>query len=201
MNNITDYRLGPSLEQICRSVGQESGESMSIHPLSHGQRALWILDQLAPESAANNVAVVARIRSELNPSTLKLALQSLINRHASLRTTFALHGTELVQEVHAFQEAYFEQVDAATWDDRELNIHLEAAFRRSFDLAQGPLLRMSLFSRSTTDHTLLFAAHHLVFDGWSAGICIREGLALYEAMISGIPPSLPALSRPYTAFV
>jgi hypothetical protein len=101
----------------------------SVHPTSHGQNALWVLDQVRRDGAVNNTAIVARVRSAIDVPVFRLALQGVINRHASLRTTFTLRGNELVQQVHPRREVCFEQVDATAWDDRTLNEGLEAACR------------------------------------------------------------------------
>ncbi len=94
------------------SVQGVTGES----PLSHGQRAMWFLQQLTPESAAYNIANAAQIRGELDIPALRRAFQTLVDRHASLRTTFsALHG-EPVQCIQDQVKVYFRVEDASTWD-------------------------------------------------------------------------------------
>ena len=181
----------------------EVDEPQATYPLSLGQRALWVLDMLASgkDRVAYNTALVARIHSEIHADVLKLALQALIDRHAALRTTFSFYDQALVQQVYAQREVWFEHIDASNWDERTLNEALEAAHRRPFDLSHGPLLRVCLFTRSEKEHILHLAAHHIVFDGWSAGVCLSEGRELYESMVSGTQPVLPPPSQPYAAYV
>ncbi|HEX8720045.1 MAG TPA: condensation domain-containing protein, partial [Pyrinomonadaceae bacterium] len=183
-----------------RSAPRPGAREGARHPLSYGQRALWFLHRLAPESAAYNVPVAARIPAELNVGALRRAFRLLVERHAALRTTFDDATGEPLQRVHERAEVSFEQRDASALSDAELNDALAAEAHRPFDLEQGPPLRVTLFTRTRGEHVLLLVAHHIVVDLWSMGVLVRElGLA-YRAESSGEGLRLPPLALQYTDY-
>src|ERR1044071_5760918 len=91
------------------------------HPLSYGQRALWFLHLLAPESAAYNLFFAMRVLSTPNVPALRGAFQMLIDRHPSLRTTYTTRGGKPVQQVHELRESHFEIIDASSWSTDDFN--------------------------------------------------------------------------------
>src|SRR5215510_14838469 len=186
---------------LAQLLQKQASKSTSFSPLSYGQRALWFLYQSAPESAAYNVALPARIRSRVDVPALQCALQALINRHASLRTTFPAQDGQPVQQVHGYQKVCFEHIDASTWTWDELHQQVAKAYQRPFDLEQGPLLRGSLFTCSEQDHVLLLAFHHIVGDGWSIRILLNDLGELYQAEQMQAQASLPPLSLAYADYV
>ena len=158
-------------------------------PLSYAQQRLWFLDQLEPNSAAYNIPVALRLRGELRPESLDSALSEIVRRHEVLRTRFEIIDGEARQVIAPAGDVsiarLIEKRDLSTLppDDREAEVqrqvHDEAAV--PFDLARGPLLRVRLFHLSSTEHVLLVTMHHIVSDGWSMGILVREFVALYQA--------------------
>jgi len=120
-------------------------EMHGAHPLSYGQRAFWFLQQLAPTSAAYNIANAVRIRSEIDIPALRQAFQMLVDRHASLRTTFTTMHGEPIQRVVERQEVFFQVEDASSWSDAEIHARLVTESHRPFALEHGPLRRMSTF--------------------------------------------------------
>ncbi|GAB4217019.1 MAG: hypothetical protein OHK0022_58860 [Roseiflexaceae bacterium] len=178
-----------------------SGEETGAHPLSPGQRALWFLHQLAPESAAYNIASAVRIHGTLDVPALRRSIQRLIDRHPALRTTFAMQDGEAVQYVHARGELAFEQQDAAGWSQDELERWLQAESQRPFDLERGPLLRIALLDRAANEHILLVTVHHSISDLWSLAVLARELSVLYPAERAGTATELPAPALRYTDYV
>jgi natural product biosynthesis luciferase-like monooxygenase protein len=146
----------------------------SEHPLSYGQRALWFLHQLAPESAAYNVFFAMRVLSDLNIPALRRAFQTLIDRHPSLRTTYFTRDGQPAQLIHAHKDVHFEVFDTATWGADELGERLVAEAHGQFDLEHGPLFRVSLFTRAPQQHILLLSAHHIALDLWSLVLLMNE---------------------------
>jgi amino acid adenylation domain-containing protein len=171
------------------------------YPLTHGQQGLWFLYKLAPTSAAYNVAFTARICSCLNISALQQAFQKLVNRHPTLRTTFAQKDSEPFQQVHEYQEVDFENIDASSGNEDELISQVIAAYQRPFDLEKGNLLRVNLFTCSENNYVILLTIHHIVIDGFSLGIILDELRSLYEAENTGRVISLPAIKYQYQDFV
>ncbi|MCC5614798.1 amino acid adenylation domain-containing protein, partial [Nostoc sp. CHAB 5836] len=171
------------------------------YPLTHGQQGLWFLYKLAPTSAAYNVAFTARICSYLNIPALQRAFQKLVNRHPTLRTTFAQKDGEPFQQVHEYQEVDFENIDASSANEDELTSQVIAAYQRPFNLEKGPLLRVNLFTCSEENYVILLTIHHIVIDGFSLGIILDELRSLYEAENTGRVISLPAIKYQYQDFV
>jgi amino acid adenylation domain-containing protein/non-ribosomal peptide synthase protein (TIGR01720 family) len=149
-------------------------------PLSYGQQSLWFLQQLAPESVAYNIASAIRIKTKPDEAALRRAFQSLVDRHAALRTTFSAVQGKAVQHVHEQSAASFETVAAFLRDDAALGEHLRAEAHRPFDLEHGPLFRALLFKRTDDEYALLVVAHHIVIDFWSLAILMRELGELYR---------------------
>ncbi|WP_434348439.1 amino acid adenylation domain-containing protein [Myxococcus virescens] len=176
-----------------RTASAEVGD----FPLSHGQRALWFMHQLAPDSAAYHIAAALRVLEPLDEGLLRRAVHRLVERHPSLRTTFhAQEGTPF-QRVHPDGEAGFRYEDASTWSDDTLRARLREEASRPFELQRGPLLRLRLYQRSETEQVLLVVAHHLIADFWSLGQLARELSALYPAERDGVAAELPAPAASY----
>ena len=191
--------------RIVEHTGQSDDETPDdvelVHPLSNGQRALWVLQKVNPESTAYNVAVVGQIRSHVDIPALREAVQKLVNRNASLRSAFTVVDGEPVQIEYVHRKLCLEQVDASGWTDGQLNAAIDATHHRPFDLVGGLVFRATLFTRSAGEHVLLVATHHLVIDGWSGGQMMSEIRLFYEAEVSGVAPVLPPVGHPYAEYV
>jgi amino acid adenylation domain-containing protein/non-ribosomal peptide synthase protein (TIGR01720 family) len=171
------------------------------HPLSHGQQALWFLYEVAPESRAYNIAAAMRLSGELDADALGRCFQTLVNRHASLRTTFSNAPGQPVQRVHERAEAAFRFEDAERWRETELHARLSAEAHGLFNLETGPLLRVHLFRRGRGEHVLLLVAHHIIADLRSLAVLLQELSELYRAEMDGAPGALAPPSIQYTDYV
>ncbi|HVF55637.1 MAG TPA: amino acid adenylation domain-containing protein, partial [Pyrinomonadaceae bacterium] len=178
---------------------EHAGENW--HPLSHNQKSLWFLRQIAPESAAYNLSFAARIRGSLDAEALRRAFQTLTERHASLRTSFGAVMGESAQRVHASAVLSFQTEDARSLSEASLRERMSLEAHRPFDLEQAPLLRIFLFERAEQEHVLMLVAHHIVVDFWSLSILMRELGALYEEDSNGARAILDAPGQPYTNYV
>jgi amino acid adenylation domain-containing protein/non-ribosomal peptide synthase protein (TIGR01720 family) len=176
-------------------------QSENEYPLSHGQQGLWFLHNLAPESTAYNIARAVKICAPLDLTGLRRAFSALVERHAALRTTFSTSQGQPIQRVADHFDLNFQQEDARHWSDAQLDERLNEESERPFDLERGPLLRINLFTRSSDEHILLLAAHHIIVDFWSLALLMQELGVLYKAEQSGARAALPALSSNYAAFV
>ncbi|HEX6289049.1 MAG TPA: amino acid adenylation domain-containing protein, partial [Herpetosiphonaceae bacterium] len=170
------------------------------HPLSYGQRALWFVCQLDPDSTAYTIAHAVRVRSDLHGAALRRALEHLVARHAALRTTFPAPHGEPLQQVHEQLAPAF-SIEPLPRDRSALDERLEIEAQRPFDLQRGPLLRVCLFSESDQEHVLLFVVHHIIADLWSLSLLIRELGALYAAETTGQAAALAPLTLQYTDYV
>jgi amino acid adenylation domain-containing protein len=173
-------------------------------PLSYPQQRLWFLQQLEPASPAYNIPGALRLSGPLDRSALLGALNLIVQRHESLRTTFQAVQGEPVQIIDEAVPVALPLVDliALSAEQREATVQQisEAEARRVFNLACGPLLRLALLRLGEREHVLLFNMHHIVSDGWSVGILVRELSALYGGLCRGKPVSLEELPIQYADF-
>jgi amino acid adenylation domain-containing protein len=176
-------------------------EALAEYPLSPGQQSLWFMHQLAPESAAYNLAFASRLHLPTDPDALKRAFQALVERHPSLRTTFTAIQGEPVQQISNHAEVFFRQEDASGWTERDLNERLADEARRPFNLEEGPLMRVNIFTRSNSEQVVLLTLHHIIADFWSLAVLINELGILYEAEHAGASLKLAPLALPYTGYV
>jgi amino acid adenylation domain-containing protein len=166
--------------------------------LSYAQQRLWFLDQLTPGSAAYNVASAMRLRGILDVSALTRALNEIISRHEALRTTFEVAESEPVQIIAQDSALTIPIVQLADASEMQRLIREEST--QPFDLAQGPLLRAKLLQIDEQDHVLLLTLHHIICDGWSIGVLVRELAALYEAYANGQESPLEPLAIQYADY-
>ena len=173
-------------------------------PLSFAQRRLWFIDQLMPEDAAYNIPAAVRLKGPLNVVALERSLNEIVKRHEALRTTFAVVDGAPVQIIAPSLTVAPSLVDLGklSENERELEVRRLAAEEagRPFDLVRGPLLRLTLLRLGEEEHVGLLVMHHIVFDGWSTGILIREMAVLYEAFSSGRSSPLAPLPIQYADF-
>ncbi|HEX6288385.1 MAG TPA: amino acid adenylation domain-containing protein [Herpetosiphonaceae bacterium] len=173
---------------------------------SFAQQRLWLLHQLAPDDPAYNWPACVRCIGPLDPERLQRSLTALIARHAILRTTFGTIDGQPVQQIAAPAPPPLPVVslEQLTPDEQEAEVQrrVHAAARQPFDLAHGPLLRATLLRLSPTEHVLVLFLHHIIADGWSASILLRDTLAAYQALASGQPaaPVLPELPIQYADY-
>ena len=173
-------------------------------PVSYGQRRLWFLHQLEPDSPLYNLPAAIALDGRLDASALRAALREVVHRHEILRTAFNEEDGEPVQV--PVSRARFEcpTIDVgalpAADADRALAAALAAEARRPFDLAAPPLVRAALIRLDAERNILLLTMHHIVSDGWSVGVLIREAVTLYSAFARGLPSPLPDLALQYADF-
>jgi amino acid adenylation domain-containing protein/non-ribosomal peptide synthase protein (TIGR01720 family) len=179
-------------------------EELFAFPLSFGQRRLWFVDQLEPGNPAYNMPTARRLAGRLDTAALHRALEEIVRRHETLRTTFPVFDGEPVQAVSAAVDIALPVVDLggipAEAREAEAAARLAAEAVRPFDLARGPLWRALLLRLGAEEHILCFNLHHIIADGWSIGILVRETAILYGAFLKGEPSPLPELPIQYADF-
>jgi amino acid adenylation domain-containing protein len=173
-------------------------------PLSFSQRRLWFLDQLDPGSAVYNIPYPLRLEGRLDPQILQSAFAEVVRRHEALRTTFPGLDGEPYQAIAPAASFPLPVIDITGLPEAlrsaEAAVLVESESRRPFDLGSGPLFRAMLLRLGPARHVLLLAMHHIVSDGWSLEILLRELAALYEACAAGRPSPLPELPVQYADF-
>ncbi|MFP2934630.1 condensation domain-containing protein, partial [Pyxidicoccus sp. 3LG] len=164
-------------------------------PLSFAQQRLWFLHQLEPSSVVYNIPAALRLTGSLDGAALRSALSELVRRHESLRTSFQDANGQPSQRISEPAPFALQEVDLSSHEDREAAVRrlADEEAHTPFDLAHGPLLRASLLRLGTHEHVLLLNMHHIVSDGWSMDVLVREMTALYEAFSAGQPSPLPEL--------
>jgi amino acid adenylation domain-containing protein len=172
-------------------------------PLSFSQQRLWFVDQLQG-SAQYNMTSAVRVSGELNISALEKAIGTVVERHEIIRTRFAIVGGEPVQRVSENCTVPLIRSDLSALRSGEQDARLREIAREEalapFDLSRDLLLRVQLIKLAEQMHVLQFKTHHIVADGWSTSVLIRELNALYAAYIRGEPSPLPALPVQYADF-
>ncbi len=148
-----------------------------------------------------NVSFAARITSQLDVPALRRSFQTLVDRHACLRTTFTVRSGKPAQRIHQGAKVHFEKLDASAWSLDEIESRLTDEAHRPFDLELGPLLRVSVFKRSEREHYLLLVVHHIVIDFWSLAILLNELGVIYPAEVAGMRATLPPLDLQYSDYV
>ncbi len=173
-------------------------------PVSFGQQRLWFLDQLNPNSAVYNIPVRLQLLGELDRLALETSLNAIVQRHESLRTTFAIAEGEPIQVIQAFVPVGLNVTDLSGLPPEERSERsqrlMASESQRPFDLEIGPLFRFSLLCMAQQEHILLITMHHIVSDAWSRGVLIRELSAIYDAHSSTAALSLPELPVQYADY-
>ncbi len=171
-------------------------------PLSSAQERLFFLAQLEPDNPFYNVMGALRLNGPLRVSALEQSIIAISQRHESLRTTFVMSDREIRQVIAPHPTHVFEQVDISqvTDPEREMQRRANEEAKRPFDLASGPLFRLTLLRLGTQHHVLLISMHHIVSDGWSLGILTHELCTLYDSFYGGRPAALPSLAIQYTDY-
>ncbi|MES2939620.1 MAG: non-ribosomal peptide synthase/polyketide synthase, partial [Pseudomonadota bacterium] len=172
-------------------------------PLSFAQQRLWFLTQLDAHSAAYHVPIGLRLSGLLDRAALRRALDRIVARHEALRTSFVVEGGLPVQRIAPPDTGIaFEEHDLRGDADAAARIDSLAANEAAmpFDLERGPLIRCRLIVLGEQDHLLLVTLHHIVSDGWSLDVLLRELAALYGAFAEGRGDPLPALSIQYADY-
>jgi amino acid adenylation domain-containing protein len=213
----------PTVAEMAAVIEQERKEQRGIAippiervpqtgpmPLSFAQQRLWFLDRLQPGSTAYNIPQGMRMGGLIDVGALRASFREVVRRHEVLRTTFATSSTladtdgSPVQIVDPEPDLALPVIDLSELPDANREAEAQRISQkeldRPFDLQAGPLLRVRLLRFAEKDHMVLLTVHHIVSDGWSMGILVREVGQLYEAFSHGKPSPLPELPVQYADY-
>ena len=173
--------------------------------LSFAQRRLWFLQRLEPESGSYNVAGAVRLRGELDVEALERALAEVVKRHEVLRARIVEEGGEPWQELDeewrgGLQTEDLSQLEESGEREAVAQARAEAVAREPFKLGEGGLLRAMLMRLSQQEHMLVLVLHHIVCDGWSLGVLLREMGQLYRAYARAEESPLQPLRLQYSDY-
>jgi amino acid adenylation domain-containing protein len=203
-------RFAQVVDELRRSAGGAGAAPIGRVPrggalaLSFAQERLWFLEQLEPDTAAYNIVTGLRLTGSLDVAALAASLAEIRRRHEVLRTIFRAADGRPRQVVLPAAALAVPVVDLAglapAAASRQLERHLAAEGHLGFDLERGPLVRCRLFRLGAGEHALVLSLHHIVCDGWSLGVVLRELAALYAARLERRPAVMPALPVQYADF-
>ena len=168
--------------------------------VSHAQYRQWLFWKLHPHSAAYNTPLAVRLRGALDLPALQAAFDALVARHESLRSVFDERDGMPLQRVLAPAPLAIAVHDLSAEPAQVLAQRLDQEAATPFDLEHGPLLRVSLFKCAGDEHVLGLMLHHIVSDGWSMGVMMRELANAYNARVRGAPLHLDALPVQYADY-
>src|SRR5579883_1696177 len=156
-----------------------SSVKKTIYPLSHGQKAMWFIYQIAPENIAYNIFITVKINSYLNITAVNRVWEKIIATHPILRTTYTSYEGNPVQRVNQQQKFEVEVIDASGWSEDHLKEKIFAITDRPFNLEKDSVLRVNLFTLSAKEHILLLTMHHIAGDMRSFDLLLSEFQSLY----------------------
>jgi len=173
-------------------------------PLSFAQQQLWFLDQLGASGSVYTLGICLRVEGHLGIGTLSRSFEGLLERHESLRTRFVSEGGKPRQVIEPSWAVELPVIDLSAVGEQERDraaaelVGAEAL--RPFSLEQGPLLRVTVLRLEEQEHVLLIAMHHIISDGWSMGVLMRDLSAMYVAGVEGHRAELPVLPIQYADY-
>lgn len=199
-SSIDDMQAGEFLAKNSGgSAGLDPGDLASgevkRQSLTPAQLELWLATQINDDSSrAFNENLVLKLTGDLNVQALETSLQQLVARHEALRSTFADDGSYQEIKPHIDLDVPFTDLTSVPQDDRESQLAdaILSVVGMSFDIFEGPLLRVHLFQVSDQEYRFLLSAHHLICDGWSSGVLLEDLGTLYTAACSGVSAALDA---------
>ncbi|MEM9809502.1 MAG: condensation domain-containing protein, partial [Cyanobacteria bacterium P01_D01_bin.56] len=173
--------------------------------LSYAQQRQWLMAQLAPDSRAYTIPTAVRLNGNLLVDHLHHSLGEIVTRHAPLRTLYPTVDGQAVPEIIAPDKAVTQvtiaQTDLSFLEKVSQKVRVQELIQqeaqRPFDLACGPLWRAHLLKLNTQEHILLFSLHHIVADGWSMGILLKELTRFYHAFQTDTTADVPLLNISY----
>jgi amino acid adenylation domain-containing protein len=174
-------------------------------PVSLTQHGLWLFDQLNGPSPLYNIVQPVRLSGELDVSVLESALCGIVRRHDILRTSFAEVEGEAVQLISQENRFQLQVIDISehvprSVEDRAVQYHLQRLNNRVFDIKEDMLFEACLLVLGRHDHLLVLSMHHIISDGWSIQVLLKELAQLYSLTASGQPAALPGLAMQYADY-
>jgi len=171
---------------------------------SYAQQRMWYMDQLQPGNPAYNVPIALRLKGTVDQSVLQRSLNSVIKRHEILRTTFPVNDGTVRQKISPFAEVSLPIIDLRgrheLTRENEMRRIMNDEAQRSFDLSNGPLLAAVLVRLRDDDHVFVLVLHHIICDGWSLEVLVKDFAAYYEAHACEKPAVLPPMTIQYADF-
>lgn len=223
--SMSDFLQGPNIKQLAIPLleklvlegddqrdGADSGigkgdliektdRSEREFPLSYGQRALWFLNRLAPDSSAYNLVFSSVITPAVDIPVMKRAFAALFRRHPMLDVTFSSESGQLLQFLHEGRTIDFREHDSTHLSEDQIKDLLIEHANKPFDLEKGPVIRLELFRTKDDAHVALLCMHHIVSDAWSVVLLMNDLIESYFSIESGGEPQFEELDYHYSDYV
>ncbi len=179
-------------------------DEVFVFPASFAQQRLWFLDQFEPGSPYYNIPIVVRLRGKFDIALFEKAINEIVSRHEILRTTFASIDGKPVQVISPELYIPIKIIEVSGEEakiryDHAIGIARDEA-RHNFSLSKGPLFTITVVKLDERDHLISLVMHHIISDGWSIGVFIREMSVFYDALMEGHAPNLAPLSLQYADY-
>src|SRR6185312_7044730 len=201
---LLERRLREAVNKIHESRKIPRRSDRRYAPLSFAQQRLWLFNKIEPGNRIYNLPTALHLRGKLDVKVLEKTINEIVRRHEVLRTRFVVIDDEPRQEVLEATPMTLAVVDLSGVAETEREAAaLEAAQAENnqpFDLNQGPFLRVKLLRLGDEEHVVLLTIHHIVSDGWSMGVLVKEVSTLYAAYSQGAESPLPELPIQYADF-
>jgi len=160
------------------------GKQLMEFPLSEGQKSLWFLYQLSPESAAYNLVFSSKLTPLVDIESMEAAFRALFERHPMLSATFHQVNGEPIQRIHSGKTIDFREHDVSGINEKQIKDLIEKHAELPFDLENGPVIRLELFRNGDGSHIVLLAMHHIISDAWSVSLLMNDLIESYFSIKS-----------------
>jgi len=188
-----------SNQKLAADSNNKKEQSIQVFPAADAQKRLWFINQLLPSSPVYNIYRAIRIEGKLNSEALHAAINAMVVRHESLRTTFEVADGKVIQKIHSSLniEMPYDDFSAAPEKIQPL---LDANVQKPFDLVNGPVIRIHLIKCNDDHHIFHFMVHHNVFDRRSLGLLNTEITEFYKEFTTGEKANLPELTVQFSDY-
>lgn len=178
---------------------EKSTQSLEQYPLSYSQYRVWFIEQLKDETNEHNMLSATEISGELDPDSLQLAVEYMLEKHEILRTRFSSSKEAPVQIIEQNLEFELKYIDACNFDESDKQHRIDtltkAHDKQSFDLSQLPLFSILVIRKAQRQYLIHFNIHHIISDGWSRDLFYKELLTIYQLVLTG--KTLPVIEEEY----
>ncbi|NEO23277.1 MULTISPECIES: non-ribosomal peptide synthetase [unclassified Moorena] len=201
---LLEHQLKQNLKNTNYQPTITPRENPQSIPLSFSEERMWILDRLEPGNPAYNRPTNIRLTGSLNVEALERAINEIVGRHEVFRTSFIAVDGQPIQAIASSLTVKLLIIELSHLPSNEREIEVERIAveetQQRFDLSKLPLIQAKLLRLSEEENILLLTIHHIIFDGWSAGVLLKELAVNYEAFATGKSSPLPPLPIQYADF-
>lgn len=169
-----------------------------VYPISSAQHRLWLLSKFSKANAAYNMTGILKINGNINIDVFEKCIRKIVHRHETLRTSFKEIDGEIKQLITEDDDLEIEHKTVNSEDELSLIINQKAA--QSFDLENGPLIRVTVVCQAPDKYIIIISMHHIISDGWSVSIFIRECTEIYNDLIAGNESKIEELATQYVDY-